>query len=135
MATKEELLKICLCCPFKQRFCTEGQPCLCTADGVDIRDHARDAHCPQNLYPPPPQPLHPHQSTVATIAHGAAGIARAVTGTGGADDALVKKRAAICTDCEHNKLSVGLIHRCELCGCLTWAKTRNLEEKCPANKW
>jgi hypothetical protein len=132
MATKEELLKICQVCPFKQRFCYENQPCLCTADGADIREHARDGHCPQNMYPIVPQT---QRSTVSTIAHGAAGIARAVTGTGGADDELIQKRTSICAGCEQNVLSLGLIHRCQLCGCLTWAKARNLEEKCPANKW
>ena len=75
------------------------------------------------------------QAQPMNLAHGVAGIARAVTGTGGADAELVQKRVAICTECEHNVLSLGLIHRCELCGCLTWAKTRNLEVKCPANKW
>jgi hypothetical protein len=125
---QERCLTICRSCPFKARWCVDGQPCLCTADGADIRDHARDGHCPQNMYP---------QSQVKPInlAHGAAGLVRAVTGTGGADTELIEKRAAICTSCEHNKLSLGLIYRCELCGCLTWAKTRNLEEKCPAGKW
>ncbi|HEY8750896.1 MAG TPA: hypothetical protein VIM11_23130 [Tepidisphaeraceae bacterium] len=132
MATKEELLRICQVCPFKQRFCTHDQPCACTADGVDIREHARDGHCPQNMYPTSPPPP---RSAVSTLAHGAAGIARAVTGTGGADEQVIQNRTNICTTCEHNVLSLGLIHRCELCGCLTWAKTRNLEEKCPAGKW
>jgi hypothetical protein len=153
MTTQEELLRICHTCPYKQRRCTVGQPCLCTADGIDIREHARAGFCPQNMYPPaslpaaqqqqsqqptspPPQPQQPHQpSTVSTIAHGAAGIARAVTGTGGADQQLIQKRTSICATCEHNELTMGLIHRCKLCGCLTWAKARNLEEKCPVNKW
>ena len=125
---QERYLTICRSCPFKARWCVEGQACLCTADGADILDHAKDGHCPQNMYPTPPaQPMN--------LVHGVAGIARAVTGTGGADAQTVQKRASICTECEHNVLSLGLIHRCELCGCLTWAKTRNLEEKCPANKW
>ncbi len=142
MATQEELLRICQTCPYKQRRCAEGQPCLCTADGVDIHEHARQGFCPQNLYPPagrpPPQQQQqqPQQaSTVSTIAHGATGIARAVTGTGGADQQLIQKRTSICATCENNELSLGLIHKCKLCGCLTWAKARNLEEKCPINKW
>jgi hypothetical protein len=147
MATQEQLLQICQTCPYKQRRCVEGQPCLCTADGIDIHEHARTGQCPQNMYPPanapPPtqqqqgqEPSHgPQQSVVSTIAHGAAGIARAVTGTGGANEELVRKRTSICATCQHNVLSLGLIHKCELCGCLTWAKARNLEEKCPAGKW
>jgi len=143
MASQEELLKICQVCPYKQRRCVEGQPCLCTADGVDIREHARTGQCPQNMYPPssslpPQQQQQSHQqqqSVVATVAHGAAGIARAVTGTGGASDELVRKRTTICATCEHNELSMGLIHKCKLCGCLTWAKARNLDENCPAGKW
>jgi hypothetical protein len=140
MATQEELLKICQTCPYKQRRCVEGQPCLCTADGVDIAEHARAGECPQNMYPPVgSQPAQQQQgqqaSRVSTIAHGAAGIARAVTGTGGADEELIRKRTSICATCENNELSLGLIHKCKLCGCLTWAKARNLEEKCPAGKW
>jgi hypothetical protein len=48
---------------------------------------------------------------------------------------LIRKRTGICATCENNELSLGLIHRCKLCGCLTWAKARNLEEKCPIDKW
>jgi len=125
---QQRCLTICQSCPFKSRRCTDGQPCLCTADGIDIAGHARDGHCSQNMYPQP-------QQQPINIAHGAAGIFKAVTGTGGADSELISKRAAICEHCEHNKLTFGMIHRCDLCGCLTWAKTRNLEEKCPAGKW
>ena len=128
MATAEQYLAICNRCPFRQRPCGDNQPCACTADWIDIREHARSAHCPQNLYPIAPR-------TVATIAHGVAGIAKAVTGTGGADAQLVENRMRICGQCEHNKLSLGMAHKCELCGCFTWAKARNLTEKCPAGKW
>ena len=130
MSDYEQYLSICNRCPFRQPGCAGGQPCACTADGCDIAEHAKAGHCPQNLYPAPPS-----QGAAATIAHGVAGLARAVTGTGGADAQTVKDRLRICGQCEHNKLTMGMIHRCELCGCLTWAKARNLTEKCPAGKW
>jgi hypothetical protein len=128
MSAFEQYIAICNRCPFRQRICADDQPCACTADGLDVREHAREGHCPQNLYPVP-------KTTAETIAHGVAGIAKALTGTGGADEQQIKSRLAICSTCEHNILSLGLIYRCDLCGCLTWAKARNLEEKCPAGKW
>ena len=124
----EQNLAICNTCPFRQRICADNAPCLCTADGTDVRDHAKEGHCPQGRYPLP-------KTTAETIANGVAGIARAVTGTGGADDQLIQQRTSICATCEHNVLSLGLIYRCDVCGCLTWAKARNLNEKCPINKW
>jgi len=131
MTIAEQYLAICNRCPFRQRNCVDGQPCLCTADSLDILQHARDGHCPQNLYPP--------QRTLAgTIAHGVAGIAKAVTGQGGADAELVAKRSQICGECEHNVVSMaslGMVYKCDLCDCLTWAKARNLNEKCPIGKW
>src|SRR5580765_7389230 len=116
MPTKEDYLAICQVCPYRERRCVSGQSCACTADGADIQEHAREGHCPMNLYPVPPAPR-PAQSaplppsTASMIAHGAAGIARAVTGTGGADAQLIEKRTAICTACDQNVLSLGLIHR------------------------
>ena len=123
MSEYQRNVAICGRCPFRQSGC-EGTACACTADWVDIEDHARSGHCPQNLYPPRPK-----------LAHGAAGIARAVAGAGGADRKLIEHRAGICGGCEQNQLSLGMIMRCKLCGCITWAKIRNVEEKCPAGKW
>jgi hypothetical protein len=119
-------LSICVKCPFRQQGCSESKNCLCTADGLGIEDHARDGHCPQNLYP---------KLTRPSVAHGVAGIAKAVAGAGGADAESIEKRSRICGDCEHNVVSVGLVRRCELCACLLWAKVRNLDEKCPEGKW
>lgn len=70
---------------------------------------------------------------LSRVAHGAVGIARAVTGTGGASAELIDRRSAICAACEHWR-AVGM-GRCDLCGCLTWAKVRNKDEKCPVGKW
>lgn len=130
MAAPEFYIAICNQCPFRERPCADADPCACQADHVDIREHAKAAHCPLNLYPADPQ-----RSLVGTVAHGLAGIARAVTGTGGAEDPLVERRLSICATCPHNVVTLGMVNRCELCGCLTWAKARNLEEKCPAGKW
>ncbi len=73
--------------------------------------------------------------SVRALAHGAAGIARAVTGTGGASAELIEQRTAICAACPHAVLSLGVLQRCDLCGCSTWGKVRNAGEKCPAGKW
>ena len=70
------------------------------------------------------------------ILHGATGIAKAITGTGGASEELVARRTAICNaPCEHAVTSLGVFQTCNLCGCSTWAKVRNATEKCPAGKW
>ena len=75
--------------------------------------------------PPEPKPL-----TAGQVTHGAAGIAKAVTGTGGADEALIASRTAICEACPNWVKLVGM-GKCKLCGCLTWAKVRNAAERCP----
>lgn len=72
---------------------------------------------------------------VQKVAHGLVGIAKAVTGTGGASDELVKHRTAICSGCEHAELIAGILQNCKICGCSTWAKIRNADEKCPEGKW
>jgi hypothetical protein len=80
-------------------------------------------------------PAPPAAKALRTIAHGAAGIARALTGTGGADESLIASRTAICAGCEHAQLVAGRLQRCGLCGCATWAKVRNRTEHCPVGKW
>jgi hypothetical protein len=83
----------------------------------------------------PDQPVAPIPLTPARIAHGAVGIAKAITGTGGASPETVAARLAICAPCEHAELTAGVLRRCRLCGCSTWAKVRNAAEQCPAGKW
>lgn len=122
MSIYERNLAICRRCPFHQGGCT-GTSCACTADWIDIEDHARSGHCPQHMYPG------------FSVVHGAAGIAKAVTGTGGATAEQTAQRGAVCAGCEHNQVSLAMVNRCKLCGCLTWAKIRNADEKCPAGKW
>jgi hypothetical protein len=68
---------------------------------------------------------------MSKIAHGAVGIAKAVTGTGGASDETIKARTAICNACPKAQLAAGAMQRCTLCGCATWAKVRNAGEQCP----
>ena|SRR6185312_1697901 len=86
---------------------------------------------PIPILPPEPKPL-----TAGHVAHGAAGIARAVTGTGGASDELIASRTEICEACPNWSKPMG-VGRCKLCGCLTWAKVRNAAERCPDTppKW
>lgn len=69
------------------------------------------------------------------VKHGAVGIAKAVTGTGGASEELIAHRTAICTECPHAVKAAGLFKTCSICKCSTWAKVRNAAERCPAGKW
>jgi hypothetical protein len=102
----------------------------------DLPERSIDFGCPfgkpwaGQQVPAAPIPLTP-----ARLAHGAVGIARAVTGTGGASAETVTARLAICNPCEHAQLTAGVLRRCRLCGCSTWAKVRNAAEQCPAGKW
>lgn len=132
MSISDQNLAVCQRCPFLRRAAGHG-PGICGADGIDVAEHARLGQCPQNLYPP--KPIAAQGPPKPTLAHGAAGVARAVTGTGGADAKTIEHRSRICAACPHNILTLGLINRCDLCGCLTWAKVRNATEKCPAGKW
>jgi hypothetical protein len=125
MSSYEANLATCRRCPFKQQGC-DMETCACTADGLSIAEHAASGQCPQNLFPPPAD---------SKLVRGAIGVARAVTGTGGADPQLVQDRWNICSRCPQNQLSLGLVYKCNLCGCFTWAKVRNRDEKCPAGKW
>lgn len=93
---------------------------------MSLGEHASSGQCPQNLFPPPND---------AKLVRGAVGLARAVTGTGGADPKLVEQRQKLCSRCIHHHLTLGLLYQCDLCGCFTWAKVRNQTEKCPAGKW
>lgn len=48
---------------------------------------------------------------------------------------LVEQRTAVCTTCEQAEMVKGLFRRCKLCGCATFSKVRNKDEKCPLGKW
>ena len=96
-------------------------------------DHAGWAEAAAMSAVPPRPVLQP--LTVGQVIHGAAGIAKALTGTGGASDELVATRLAVCNACPHAEKFLGMLQRCGLCGCSTWAKIRNADERCPAGKW
>lgn len=70
-------------------------------------------------------------SAIARAANGVVGVARAVTGTGGATAEQIEKRAAICGQCPHRVMLAGVLQKCDLCGCSIWAKIRNVTECCP----
>lgn len=78
---------------------------------------------------PPSQTNHPENR----IIHGITGIAKAITGTGGASEQVVAERQAICESCPKAIIAAGVLRRCSLCGCSTWAKIRNANEQCPDN--
>ena len=101
--------------------------CVCPVGGGDVIDRAESGQCPIREFDKP--------APVRAVIHGAAGIAKALTGTGGADEATVKARTEICRTCENAILTAGVLERCKLCGCSTWAKVRVASESCPARKW
>lgn len=43
-----EELKRCVNCPRRQKVC--AGPCVCTIDGVDIKEHARQRQCPEGHF-------------------------------------------------------------------------------------
>ena len=135
------MLNISICHQCKHRGpVTDGAcPCLADPEKRDIVEHAEYTGCPEGKFPksdkPRPEPRPTRMSPARTAAHAAAGIVKAVVGTGGASEELVKQRTAICGGCEHAILSLGVLSRCKLCGCATWAKVRNADEKCPVGKW
>lgn len=118
-------LSICLECEHKTPI-PGGRP-VCAKTGVPIGDQAAIG-CPLNKFA---------TLTIGGIIHGAIGIARAVTGTGGADEEMIERRTAICAGCPHSIKTAGVFQSCELCGCSTWAKVRNADEHCPddPSKW
>jgi len=73
--------------------------------------------------------------TVAEVAHGAAGLARAIAGVGRASEDVRAARLATCNGCEHNTAATGFFPTCGLCGCLLGAKVADAAESCPAGKW
>jgi hypothetical protein len=117
-------LSICHRCPKVQARCQGA--CLCTVSGLDIVDHAASGQCPAGYF---------GHLTASQFAQGVAGIAKALTGTGGASNELVVERTAICRDCPEAELVAGAFHRCRICKCATWAKIRNATEQCPASHW
>ncbi len=76
-------------------------------------------------------------SVLRTVAHGAAGIAKAVVRIDRASDADIAARKAICAGCEHAVMRFGVFQQCKICGCATAAKIRNAKESCPlpVPKW
>lgn len=78
-------------------------------------------------------PTHQSNTIENPIVHGIIGITKAITGTGGASDEVVAQRQKICQDCPKAIITAGVLRRCSLCGCSTWAKIRNANEQCPDN--
>lgn len=135
-----ESIAVCHQCPNRGPL-TEGKcACLLDPERRDIIKHAEELGCPENKFPKPdakpkPPTPEPREASFRIAARGAAGIAKAVLGAGGASLELIESRTEICKGCEHAILSLGVLSRCKLCGCATWAKVRNATEKCPAGKW
>jgi hypothetical protein len=92
-----------------------------------------DTECGQ--FVPPAELTYSPQGGVAMLASGAAGVVRAVTGAGGASRELIDSRLAVCGTCPHAVVVGGLFRQCSICKCATWAKVRNVNERCPAGKW
>jgi hypothetical protein len=79
------------------------------------------------------------------LAHGAAGLTKAITGIDAAPAHLIATRRDECRNCPQatrnphrlNRPSKGLtsLSRCRLCNCFIAAKTKINSEHCPAHKW
>lgn len=112
-----------------QPLCAVGVACVCPVDGKGVEEHAAAGECPRGLLKAvPTQP-----TGAAWLAHGVAGVAKAMCGVDRADDAEIERRLALCAGCEH--ATTGLVGRCGLCGCAWKFKIRVKGEKCPAGKW
>jgi len=73
--------------------------------------------------------------TTGTIIRGVVGITRAIIHQDRANAATITQRTEICRICPHAQITAGVLRRCQLCGCATWAKVRNAGAKCPVGKW
>lgn len=126
---------VCHRCDQRQRNCLA---CKCLADPASrpFIEVAEAGECPLDRHGAGAAPyLASIGATIGDMVHGAAGIAKALTGTGGADPAMIESRTAICSSCDQSKSVAGVFMLCKLCGCATWAKVRNANEKCPLGKW
>ena len=66
---------------------------------------------------------------------GGAGIGKAILRRDRASQEVIALRTEICRGCQQAQILAGVLRRCKLCGCATWAKVRNGGEKCPVGKW
>lgn len=71
----------------------------------------------------------------SNILHGAAGLAKAALGLGGATEEMIANRMGVCDRCPNQVYTIGIIKGCKICGCVLPAKVRNKDEKCPIDKW
>jgi hypothetical protein len=107
---------------------TCGAPCPCPADGTSAVIHAAAGDCPAGKFGDHPKGL-------AKVLHGAAGVAKALTGTDRADDAEIERRRAVCAGCEYARLTAGVFRSCSICGCSLRLKILVKGEVCPKGKW
>ena len=130
-------VRVCIAC-LRSRGIECNGICPCPADTPDqqrtVIQHAEAGFCPENRFG---EKQEPHGWSKLPIITGAIGVARAITGTGGASEEVIQRRTSICMACDHRIVIGGFLHQCKLCGCSTWAKVRNAEEHCPDNppKW
>lgn len=81
---------------------------------------------------------------LTTAAHGAVGLAKVAAGVDKSSDDIAAERLAVCKGCEHltravkglpESADVGLMDRCNECGCFVRAKVLIGSEQCPLGKW
>lgn len=115
-------------------------PSECPEDGKPVREHAKAGACPLNLLSPvlvedasAPPAASKRCGCGQRIARGVVGLAKAALGVDKADDAEIERRLSLCLACEHVKATLGVVNRCDLCGCAIKAKIRIKGEACPAN--
>lgn len=109
-----------------------GTKFCCPEDGKPIAEHAHARQCPLGLFAEADQ-----AGTLSAIAHGAAGLAKAVLHIDRASDETIAARRSICAGCPESKSIGGIVMVCNKCGCAWGAKIVIESEKCPlpVPKW
>ncbi len=70
------------------------------------------------------------KSSIASVARGAIGLAKATADVDAADRLTVEQRFETCQACPHNDCG-----QCLKCGCWIGSKVRVAKERCPNNTW
>jgi hypothetical protein len=70
---------------------------------------------------------------MAKVAHGAAGIAKAIVNADPVPDDVLAHRRATCEGCNQN--TGGVLPLCRWCDCVLRAKTKLARESCPLGLW
>jgi hypothetical protein len=82
-----------------------------------------------------PKGDHRRPGVAGTLAHGAAGVTKAIARIDRPSDEVIAEREATCKGCDRATVQLLVLKSCSACGCNLWAKVRNGAERCPLGKW